>query len=164
MQSIKIFLFDWSSSSILGTIIVKNEDRLNFSNCHRYFNCSCKHAESFWKMTLERRWAKNTILVVAIVGLLVALLAGNKIIFNMFLIIIGIIIGRVTYLVQSNKSKKSNKSLFSFVLLALTLAIISLSTFSKELSLLFLGISAGISYYAHLKKLVGNFKSKDFIK
>ena len=115
-------------------------------------------------MMVEKKWVKSVILLFLVLGLWAALSKRYVGLFHAIIFITGIIVGRVIYLAQSNKSKRPKRPLFPLISIIIILTIIIASSFSQVLALLLFLLGGILSFYLHSKKLVGSFKNEGFIK
>ena len=116
------------------------------------------------QIKIGKFWIRNLIFVLIILSLFLSVKTLYAGLFYVILLISGALTGRIIFLTHAKKIKKSKKAFFSWLLLSLIVIIILVAPFPKFWSFFYL-ITAGIfSYHLHQKKLVGSFKSKDFIK
>ncbi len=107
---------------------------------------------------ITRRTTEFLILLFFVIVLLIAVTFRLTVSFYFLLLLLGIINGRAVYL---NRSKRYY---FSVSLVLLALITIWLAPFSQLYGFAVFAFGAAISFYLHFKKIVGNFKSPDFLK
>lgn len=110
---------------------------------------------------LQEYWVELIATFFLALGLLIALLMRTAFMAYMIIVLSGFLAGRISSV------KKMKEPIFPFVIIILAFilgyTLASLKASRIVIIVLFF-VSAVVSYYLHKNKIIGIFKSKDFIK
>jgi hypothetical protein len=113
------------------------------------------------ELELETKWPETIALLLLVVGFIIAVVLQSPSLSYLAIILSGGLAGRIYY------EKNSKVKLYPLILIILGFLVgYFIGTFwvSRILILVLFGISFGVSYYLHLKKIFGTFKSDRFVR
>ena len=106
-------------------------------------------------------WTELTMVLFVAVGFILSIALGNLALGYLVVLLAGALAARLYFF------RTLNKPTFPFILLisGFVLGVLVTNFWTSRLFVLLLfGLGYGVSYYLHLKKILVNFKSDDFIK
>ena len=109
----------------------------------------------------DEQWAEAFAITFIIIGFITSILIKSPTLSYISVFLAGLVAGRIYYL------KHQTEPILPFILIIIGFLlgyIIGNIWTSRLWTLVFFALGFGISYYLHLKEIVGIFKSENFVK